>query len=93
MQPRAWFGVAVRVIGLWLLVRCVQALIYAFNLAKGLDTVRDLSPMSMVNYGVAYVAIGLVLIRFAPLVVSWAYPGAARTGAPVADDVTKEDED
>lgn len=86
MHPRAWFGVAVRVIGVWMMVQSATAFVYAFNLVKGLDSLRSISPMAMVNQGVGDFVMGLVLIKFAPLVVAWAYPWRAEATAQAADD-------
>lgn len=92
MHPRAWFGVAVRVLGVWMVVQSASALVYAFNLVKGLDNLRSVSPMAMVNQGVGYFVVGVFLIKFAPLVVSWAYPWKAEAGAQATDETaTKED--
>lgn len=91
MHPSAWFGVAVRVVGVWMVVQSASSFIYAFNLAKGLDSLRSMTPMAMVNQGVGYLAMGLFLIKLAPLVVSWAYPRRADMQV-IDEEATKGDE-
>ena len=92
MHPKAWFGVAVRVIGVWMVVQSASSFVYAFNLVKGLDSLRSISPMAMVNQGVGYFVVGLFLIKLAPLVVSWAYPRRAEIDAQVAEELAAKDE-
>jgi hypothetical protein len=86
MHPRAWFGVAVRVIGVWMVVQSASSFVYAFNLVKGLDSLRSISPMAMVNQGVGYFVVGLFLVKLAPLVVSWAYPWKGEADAQATGD-------
>lgn len=90
MHPRAWFGVAVRVIGVWLIVQSASSFVFAFNLHKGLDSLRAMSPMAMVNQGVAYFVLGLLLVKLAPSVVSWAYP--RRPAATLPEGVGSQDD-
>ena len=90
MHPRVWFGVAVRVIGVWMVVRSASSFVYAFNLVKGLDELRSVSPMAMVNQGVGYFIVGVFLIKLAPLVVSWAYPQRNEVAEQVAERSAKE---
>lgn len=92
MHPRTWFGVAVRVIGVWMMVQSASSLVYAFNLVKGLDSLRSISPMAMVNQGVSYFLVGVFLVKLAPLVVSWAYPRRAEADAQVTEEPAKEEE-
>ena len=79
-------------IGVWMMVQSASSFVYAFNLMKGLDSLRSVSPMAMVNQGVGYFLVGLFLIKLAPLVVSWAYPRRTESGAQVTEGSTKEDE-
>ncbi|WP_426661136.1 hypothetical protein [Rhodanobacter aciditrophus] len=92
MHPRAWFGAAVRVIGVWMVVQSASSFVYAFNLVKGLDSLRSISPMAMVNQGVGYFVVGLFLVKLAPLVVSWAYPRRSEASTQDAEEPAKEDE-
>lgn len=86
IHPKAWFGVAVRVIGVWMVVQSTTSFVYAFNLVKGLDSFRSISPMAMVNQGVGYFVVGVFLVKLAPLVVSWAYPRRVEIDAPVTEE-------
>jgi hypothetical protein len=86
IHPKAWFGVAVRVIGVWMLVQSTSSFVYAFNLFKGLDNLRSISPMAMVNQAVGYFVVGVFLIKLAPLVVSWAYPRRVGVDAPLTEE-------
>lgn len=80
MHPRAWFGLAVRVIGMWMMVQSVPAFVYAFNLFKGLDGGRMLSPMGMFNQ----LVVGMLLVKLAPSLAMWAYPQRPRSDAQAA---------
>ncbi|HET6804983.1 MAG TPA: hypothetical protein VFH59_06000 [Frateuria sp.] len=73
MHPRAWFGLAVRVIGLWTMVQSGSSFVYAFNLVKELD-LKGVSPMAMFNQGLEGLVVGLVLVTFASSIAAWAYP-------------------
>lgn len=90
MHPRTWFGLAIRIIGVWTTVKCVPSFIYGFNVFKGFDNDRTISSLVLVNQGVGELVVGLLLLKLAPMIATWAYPIYA---SPVDDeDVVPEGE-
>lgn len=80
MTPFLWFGVALRVIGAWTIVTGLEMGISGFNIMRGLSGATESMAWAYFNQLIAHLAIGLVLIRFAPMIAQWAYP-VARTAA------------
>lgn len=85
MTPFTWFSLSLRVIGAWMAVQSFQFFIFAFNLYKGFDSSKIVSPTASLNQGVGYVAIGVLLIALAPAIASFAYPKEARSQGKSSD--------
>ena len=77
MDAKAWFSVAVRVVGLLSLGRGVVDLVgfafAVFGLAIQSSVVADL-PTNNVTYGLLYLILGLYLVRGAEWLVNFAFP-------------------
>lgn len=80
MTPYLWFGVALRAIGAWTIVSGLELGVSGFNIVRGLSGATEYMAWAYFNQLIAHVAIGLVLIRFAPMLAQWAYP-RSRTSA------------
>lgn len=76
MAPFLWFGVALRAIGVWTIVIGLEMGISGFNITHGLSGATEHMAWAYFNQLIAHLAIGLVLIRFAPMIAQWAYPTA-----------------
>jgi uncharacterized membrane protein len=79
MTPFLWFSLSLRIIGVWTIVTGLEMAVSAFNIARGLSGAAEYSAWAFFNQVIAHVVIGLVLIRFAPLLAQWAYPRAKTT--------------
>ena len=83
MVNRDWFCLAVRIFGLWLLIssieQCVPYLIWALSDNSGIGYA-----LSAALWFVGRLAVGLVLILFAPALAARFYP-QGETAAPAAD--------
>jgi hypothetical protein len=77
MTPFTWFGLVIRTMGVWTMVQTVQMFIYAFNLYRGFDAAK-VDPLAMVNQGIGYFVVGLILIKFGPVIAGLCYPRAAK---------------
>ena len=76
MTPFLWFGVALRAIGAWTIVTGLEMGVSGFNIMRGLSGATEYMAWAYFNQLIAHLAIGLVLIRFAPMIAQWAYPTA-----------------
>jgi hypothetical protein len=83
MTPFLWFGVALRVIGVWTIVTGLETGVSGFNILHGLSGATEYMARAYFNQLIAHLAIGVVLIKFAPMIAQWAYPAAR---APVAEE-------
>src|SRR5262249_7673309 len=84
MNARAWFSVAVRVVGLFSLGRGLYDIVYviAFSLGQGDFSVNAKFPGFDLLIGILYSLIGLYLLRGAPLLISYAFPGSSEEQEP-----------
>jgi len=74
MRVEDWFALAVRVVGITILIPGLGTLLDALLLKLGYFQYPDTSPAYHVIYGAAQVIAGLYLIRGAPFLVGFAYP-------------------
>jgi hypothetical protein len=75
MKTEDWFALAVRVVGIAiLLIPGLGSLLDALLLRLGYFSAPDTHPAYYLIYGAAQVAVGLYLIRGAPFLVGFAYP-------------------
>ena len=74
MTPFLWFGVALRAIGVWVIVTGLELGVTGFNALRGLGEADVYVARAYFNQLVAHLVIGLVLIKFAPMIAQWAYP-------------------
>ena len=72
MTPFLWFSLSLRIIGAWTMVSAVEYLVAGFNVAKGFFASSS-STWAFINQGIAHVAIGLVLVKFAPMLAAMVY--------------------
>jgi hypothetical protein len=75
MRVEDWFALAVRVVGITLLVGGLGLLLDSLMLKFGYFNLPDTHPAYYLIYGAAQVIGGLFLIRGAPFLVGFAYPG------------------
>ena len=74
MTPFLWFGVALRVIGVWTIVTGLELGVTGFNALRGLGEANEYMARAYFNQLIAHMVIGVVLIKFAPMIAQWAYP-------------------
>ncbi len=80
MIPKQWFGLVVRVVGLYVFLHGLNFLLDAFDewVILGVKHSRVL-PISSAVYGVLYNIVGLTLIRGARRWTAFAYPDPSGT--------------
>src|SRR5436190_24164816 len=74
MAPRNWFGVGVRLIGLWQIVSGVEELVTYGNVMMRLYTPSVTSPNAFLTHAIAHLLIGLFLLFSAMSLVDAVYP-------------------
>ena len=74
MRPREWFALAMRVLGAILILYGLAFLVDSLLFRLGYVTYLDISHLYYLIWGLSYCAIGLYLLRGAPLIVYLAYP-------------------
>jgi len=74
MRVEEWFAIAVRVIGLLILLYGVGYLLDSLLFRLGYFNYPESSPAYYVVAGISYSVVGLYLLRGAPLIVRFAYP-------------------
>lgn len=81
MIPKQWFGLVVRVVGLYVFLHGLNFLLDAFDewVILGVKHPR-VPPISYAVYGVLYDIVGLALLRGAHRWTAFAYPDASGTG-------------
>jgi len=83
MKPQDWFGVGVRLFALYPLMLAVQQFVYVADLRLGLSSTKwygqsgEFHPIDFLFHGFIYVLFAIALLRAAPMIVSFAYPGHA----------------
>ena len=89
MTPFLWFSLSLRIIGAWTMVSGIEYFVTSFNIAKGFFTSGS-SAWAYINQGIAHAAIGLVLIKFAPMLAAMVYaiPTTPRPGPEEKTDAT-----
>ncbi len=74
MTSFKWFCLALRVIGAWNFVLGLEHFLAAFNVMHGYYTPAYTQSFGFFLQGCLHVAVGLVLIRFAPFLAVFGYP-------------------
>lgn len=74
MGPKEWFAVAIRVLGAILVLYGLAFLMDSLLFRVGYVTYLDVSQLYYVIWGLSYGAVGLYLLRGAPLIVYFAFP-------------------
>ena len=74
MQIEDWFALAVRVVGVWLLISGLGLLLDSSLFKLGYFSYLDSSPGYYLISGLAQVLAGLYLVRGAPQLVAFACP-------------------
>jgi hypothetical protein len=81
MIPKQWFGLIVRVVGVWVFLHGLNFLLDAFDECVLLGIKHPKIPaISYTVFGLAYDIVGLALIRGARRWTVFAYPDAPGTG-------------
>lgn len=83
MTPFLWFSLSLRIIGAWTIVTGLEMAVTAFNVTRGLSSAAEYPAWAFFNQTIAHLVIGLVLVKFAPLLAQWAYP---RAKAPLQEE-------
>jgi hypothetical protein len=73
MSPKDWFGIAVRVLGVWTVVEGLRGLVTVLAYRKDLLQSPDLSEYYLMNR-VAELGAGFILMRGAHLITKFCYP-------------------
>ena len=74
MHWRNWFGVGVRLIGLWEIVAGLDALVTYSNVVMKLYQPGLTAPNGFLTHAIAHLLIGLFLLFYAMSVVNAVYP-------------------
>lgn len=74
MRVEDWFALAVRVVGITVLISGLGLLLDSLLLRVGYFNLPDTHPAYYLIYGAAQVIAGLYLIRGAPFLLGFAYP-------------------
>ena len=81
MSTYKWFCLALRVIGAWNAVYSLGHFVAEFNEIKGFYTPASTTPFGFFLQGMAHLVVGLLLMRYAPLIARFAYPGTKRVAS------------
>lgn len=73
VTPKDWFGIAIRVLGVWTFIEGVRGFVMALGYERGWFAPRELSEYYMLNSIVEFIA-GVALMRGADLIVKFCYP-------------------
>ena len=75
MNSRDWFGVGVRLIGVYCLIPALQNLLFFVDVQSNLSNYResDGEPLGFLLYGIGYVALGVFLLRAAEGLTAFTY--------------------
>ncbi len=84
---RSWFGIGVRLIGLWELVSSVDEFVTYVNVLQRLYAPSVTSPTAYLTHAVTHLLVGSTLLFFAPSIVRAVYPSAddLDAGGPPTD--------
>ena len=74
MEVKDWFALAVRVVGIAVLIPGLGTLLDSLLLKLGYFNLPDTQPSYFLIYGAAQIVAGLYLIRGASFLVEFAYP-------------------
>lgn len=92
MKAEDWFGVALRLVGLIALLHGLRDLVDHLLYRLGYFSFPETSPRYYVVMGLAQVFVGLYLLRGAPPLVRFAFPGARDEDShEAADDLDDDD--
>lgn len=72
MTPFLWFSLSLRIIGAWTIVTGLEYFVSGYNVLQGFYA-TGLSSWANFNQGIAHLAIGLVLVKFAPMLAAMVY--------------------
>lgn len=93
MNARDWFGVGVRLLGVWCFIQAVQNLLYFFDVKSGLSPLRDLagqidhlgSPFSYLVYAVGYLVLTAYFLFGSEHLADWCYRKQRQPSETVRD--------
>lgn len=71
---RNWFGVGVRLIGVWEIVSALDEAVTYVNVLTRLYTPNLTNENGFLTHAIAHLVVGFVLLFFAPAVVNAVYP-------------------
>ena len=75
MDTRAWFGIAVRLLGLWQVLEGLDEAVIMFVMAAGsYHSSLYTGPGGMFPFAVFHIVTGGALLKLAPVLVMWCYP-------------------
>ena len=75
MTPRLWFGIGVRLLGLWELLYGMDEVIMMFGISQGTyHSGLYSSPGGLFPFAVFHLVVGVLLLKGASFLVVWCYP-------------------
>ncbi|KGI77517.1 hypothetical protein [Oleiagrimonas soli] len=74
MSTYKWFCLALRVLGAWSVYYSLGDFVAEFNEIKGFYSPGYTTPFGFFLQGITHLAVGLLLMRYAPLIARFAYP-------------------
>jgi hypothetical protein len=87
MDTRSWFGIAVRLLGLWQVLEGLDEVVIMFGLGAGsYHSTLYSGPSGMFPFVVFHLIAGGVLLKLAPLFVMWCYPSRKENTDQARDD-------
>jgi hypothetical protein len=86
MRPQDWFGVAIRTLGVWTLLKAMAGGLSVIGQQNAWFADSGTNPRYYFYYGLADLAVGLLLLLGADVIVGIAY----RAPRPGADDEPSE---
>ncbi len=85
MNVRLWFGIGVRLLGLWEVLYGLDEVVCMFTMAVGIYHPATYSaPVGLFPFAAFHIIVGGLLLKGAPVLVVWLYPGnSSDRGEPV----------
>jgi hypothetical protein len=93
MGAKDWFTLALRVVGVVLLLYGLRDLFEHLLYRLGYSNWPEVSPLYYIVTGVVQLFAGLYLVRGAPALVRFAYPDAAEDEADDAEDADEKNDE
>jgi hypothetical protein len=86
MSVRLWFGVGVRLLGLWEVLYGLDEVVCMFAMAEGIyHPATYPTPIGILPFAAFHLIVGGLLLKGAPLLTVWFYPTSTPPGTDRRD--------